>query len=62
MGSLFFLGGGAFGHFFLFPITFRFLASSAGTDMQFMPKVGRVLLVLLVVPARAWGWCSSSRW
>ena len=29
-GTLFFLGGAAFGHYYLFPITFRFLGSSAG--------------------------------
>jgi len=39
-GSLFFLGGAAFGHFFLFPITFRFLVAFGGADMQFLPKVG----------------------
>lgn len=38
-GSLFFLGGAAFGHFYLFPITFRFLVEFAGPDIQFMPKV-----------------------
>jgi sec-independent protein translocase protein TatC len=39
-GSLFFLGGAAFGHYYLFPITFRFLVDFGGTDMQFLPKVG----------------------
>jgi sec-independent protein translocase protein TatC len=38
-GSLFFLGGAAFGHFFLFPMTFGFLVQFGGTDMQFLPKV-----------------------
>jgi sec-independent protein translocase protein TatC len=38
-GSLFFLGGGAFGHFYLFPLTFRFLGEFAGDDMTYMPKV-----------------------
>jgi sec-independent protein translocase protein TatC len=38
-GSLFFLGGAAFGHFFLFPTTFGFLVQFGGTDMQFLPKV-----------------------
>jgi sec-independent protein translocase protein TatC len=37
-GTLFFLGGAAFGHFFLFPITFRFLVGFGGTDMQYLPK------------------------
>jgi sec-independent protein translocase protein TatC len=37
-GSLFFLGGAAFGHFFLFPITFRFLVEFGGTDMQYLPR------------------------
>jgi len=39
LGSLFFLGGAAFGHLFLFPITFRFLGGFGGADMTFMPKV-----------------------
>ena len=38
-GTLLFAGGAAFGHFFLFPLTFRFLGEFAGADMQFMPKV-----------------------
>ena len=39
-GTLFFLGGAAFGHFFLFPLTFRFMVGFGGTGMKFMPKVG----------------------
>lgn len=39
-GSLFFAGGAAFGHLFLFPATFRFLGEFAGTEMKFMPRVG----------------------
>ena len=39
MGSVFFLLGGAFGHFYLFPPTFKFLYEFAGADMQFLPKV-----------------------
>src|SRR5262245_60585779 len=39
-GTLFFLGGAAFGHYYLFPITFRFLVDFGGKDMQFLPKVG----------------------
>jgi sec-independent protein translocase protein TatC len=38
-GSLFFLAGGAFGHYVLFPTTFRFLGDFGGPDMQFLPKV-----------------------
>ena len=39
-GTLFFLGGAAFGHFYLFPMTFAFLIDFGGLDMQFLPKVG----------------------
>ena len=39
MGSLFFIAGAGFGHFYLFPITFRFLGGFGGTDMQFLPKI-----------------------
>jgi sec-independent protein translocase protein TatC len=39
MGSLFFLGGAGFGHYFLFPATFAFLGSFGGADMQFLPKI-----------------------
>ncbi|HET8647792.1 MAG TPA: twin-arginine translocase subunit TatC [Vicinamibacteria bacterium] len=39
-GTLFFLGGAAFGHFFLFPLTFRFMVGFGGPGMKFMPKVG----------------------
>jgi sec-independent protein translocase protein TatC len=39
-GTVFFLAGAAFGHFYLFPITFGFLGAFGGTDMQFLPKVG----------------------
>ena len=38
-GSLFFLAGAAFGHYYLFPITFSFLGSFGGADIKFMPKV-----------------------
>ena len=37
--ALFFIGGAAFGHFLLFPLTFSFLGSFGGEDMTFMPKV-----------------------
>jgi sec-independent protein translocase protein TatC len=39
-GTLFFLGGASFGHFFLFPLTFRFMIGFGGPDMKFMPRVG----------------------
>jgi sec-independent protein translocase protein TatC len=39
LGSLFFLGGAAFGHYVLFPTTFGFLIQFGGEDMQFLPKV-----------------------
>jgi sec-independent protein translocase protein TatC len=38
-GSAFFLLGGAFGHYVLFPMTFQFLGQYGGKDMTFMPKV-----------------------
>jgi sec-independent protein translocase protein TatC len=38
-GTVFFVGGAAFGHLFLFPLTFRFLSDFGGADMQFLPKV-----------------------
>jgi sec-independent protein translocase protein TatC len=40
MGSLCFIGGALFGHYFLFPFTFRFLYTFGGPDMQFMPRIG----------------------
>jgi sec-independent protein translocase protein TatC len=38
-GSFFFILGGGFGHYILFPTTFKFLYEFAGDDMQFLPKV-----------------------
>jgi sec-independent protein translocase protein TatC len=38
-GTIFFLLGGAFGHFWLFPLTFRFLREFGGADLQYLPKV-----------------------
>ncbi len=38
-GTAFFVGGAAFGHYFLFPLTFSFLGSFGGADIEFMPKV-----------------------
>ena len=40
MGTLFFAGGALFGHYFLFPLTFQFLYTFGGPDMQFMPQIG----------------------
>ncbi len=38
-GSIFFVLGGAFGHYVLFPLTFQFLGQYAGADMSFKPKI-----------------------
>ncbi len=38
-GTLFFAGGAAFGHYILFPVTFRFLGEFAGEDVTFLPRV-----------------------
>jgi sec-independent protein translocase protein TatC len=40
MGSVCFAGGALFGHFVLFPVTFRFLGDFAGPGMKFLPRVG----------------------
>ena len=40
MGSLFFTAGALFGHYFLFPMTFQFLYTFGGKDMQFLPRIG----------------------
>jgi sec-independent protein translocase protein TatC len=39
-GSLFFIAGGLFGHYFLFPVTFGFLATFGAEQIKFMPRVG----------------------
>lgn len=39
-GTLFFVGGAAFGHFLVFPMTFGFLGGFAGEAMKFLPRVG----------------------
>ncbi len=39
MGSLFFCLGAVFGHYYLFPLTFRFLSEFGGADMKFLPKI-----------------------
>lgn len=38
-GSAFFVAGAAFGHYVLFPMTFKFLGEFGGADIKFMPKV-----------------------
>jgi sec-independent protein translocase protein TatC len=40
MGSIFFTAGALFGHYFLFPMTFQFLYTFGGKDMQFLPRIG----------------------
>jgi sec-independent protein translocase protein TatC len=39
MGSVFFISGALFGHYILFPMTFRFLIGFSGDEMQFLPRV-----------------------
>ncbi len=38
-GTVFFIMGGLFGHYILFPMTFQFLGEYGGATMKFMPKV-----------------------
>ena len=38
-GSLFFLAGAAFGHYYLFPVSLKFLGEFGGQDIKFMPKI-----------------------
>jgi sec-independent protein translocase protein TatC len=38
-GSLFFIGGAAFGHFVLFPIAFGFLGAFGGKNVEFLPRI-----------------------
>lgn len=38
-GTGFFVSGAAFGHYWLFPLTFRFLGEFGGTDVEYLPKV-----------------------
>jgi sec-independent protein translocase protein TatC len=40
MGSVFFTLGALFGHYILFPLTFKFLWGFAGPDMRFLPRIG----------------------
>ena len=39
LGSVFFVAGGAFGHLFLFPATFRFLGQYTTGDIQYLPRL-----------------------
>jgi len=38
-GSLFFLLGGLFGHYILFPMTFQFLVQVGDVDIKFLPRI-----------------------
>lgn len=38
-GTLFFIAGAAFGHYYLFPVTLKFLGEFGGQDIKFMPKI-----------------------
>lgn len=38
-GTAFFVTGAAFGHYWLFPLTFRFLGEFGGADVQYLPKI-----------------------
>jgi sec-independent protein translocase protein TatC len=38
-GSVFFIGGALFGHYVMFPTTFRFLYEFGGPDMKLLPRV-----------------------
>ena len=38
-GSLFFLGGAAFGHYILFPIALGFLGAFGGPNVEFLPRI-----------------------
>jgi sec-independent protein translocase protein TatC len=39
LGSVFFLAGGAFGHWLLFPATFRFLGQYTTGDIEYLPRL-----------------------
>lgn len=39
LGSVFFVAGGAFGHLYLFPATFRFLGQYTTGDIQYFPRL-----------------------
>ena len=38
-GTVFFVSGAAFGHYYLFPLSFSFLGTFGGEDIKFMPRV-----------------------
>lgn len=38
-GTAFFVLGAAFGHYWLFPLTFKFLGDFGGQDVQYLPKI-----------------------
>lgn len=38
-GTLFFIAGAAFGHYYLFPVTLKFLGEFGGQDIKFMPRI-----------------------
>ncbi|MEO8360498.1 MAG: twin-arginine translocase subunit TatC [Vicinamibacteria bacterium] len=38
-GTLFFVAGAAFGHYYLFPVTLGFLGEFGGKDIKFMPRI-----------------------
>jgi sec-independent protein translocase protein TatC len=38
-GSLFFILGGMFGHYILFPMTFKFLVQIGDMDIKFLPRI-----------------------
>ena len=42
VSSALFVGGAAFGHYFVFPAAWRFFASFSNEFMEFMPRVGPV--------------------
>jgi len=38
-GTAFFVTGAAFGHYYLFPVTLKFLGEFGGQDIKFMPRI-----------------------
>jgi sec-independent protein translocase protein TatC len=38
-GTVFFVSGAAFGHYFLFPVALEFLGTFGGADVQFLPRI-----------------------
>ena len=38
-GTAFFITGAAFGHYYLFPVTLKFLGDFGGQDIKFMPRI-----------------------